>query len=137
MTEPATELPAIDPELSAARKGTRRKWLKRLAIALGVVGLAWAAWYLLVTRNHVGTDNAYVNAQIAQVTPLVAGSAIEVLVEDTQQVKAGDVLVRLDHANARIAVAQAEADLAAADSDSDSESAESPESAESESGGLE
>ena len=114
MTEPATELPAIDPELSAARKGTRRKWLKRLAIALGVVGLALAAWYLLVTRNHVGTDNAYVNAQIAQVTPLVAGSAIEVLVEDTQQVKAGDVLVRLDQANAKIAVAQAQADLAAA-----------------------
>jgi membrane fusion protein (multidrug efflux system) len=51
---------------------------------------------------------------MAQVTPLVAGSAIEVLVEDTQQVKAGDVLVRLDQANAKIAVAQAEADLAAA-----------------------
>ncbi|HPB23407.1 MAG TPA: EmrA/EmrK family multidrug efflux transporter periplasmic adaptor subunit, partial [Novosphingobium sp.] len=45
---------------------------------------------------------------------LVAGSAIEVLVEDTQQVKAGDVLVRLDQANAKIAVAQAQADLAAA-----------------------
>ncbi|MBA4355070.1 MAG: EmrA/EmrK family multidrug efflux transporter periplasmic adaptor subunit, partial [Novosphingobium sp.] len=67
-----------------------------------------------VGRHHVGTDNAYVNAQMAQVTPLVAGSAIEVLVEDTQQVKAGDVLVRLDQANARIAVAQAQADLAAA-----------------------
>jgi multidrug resistance efflux pump len=72
------------------------------------------AWYVLVARNYVSTDNAYVNAQMAQVTPLVAGSAIEVLVEDTQQVKAGDVLVRLDQANAKIAVAQAEADLAAA-----------------------
>lgn len=114
MTEPATEAPPIDPELSAARKATRRKWLKRLTLALAVAGLAWVGWYLLVTRNHVGTDNAYVNAQIAQVTPLVAGSAIEVLVEDTQQVKAGDVLVRLDQANAKIAVAQAEADFAAA-----------------------
>lgn len=114
MTEPTTEVPAIDPELSAARKSMRTKWLKRLAVALGIAGLAWSGWYLLVGRHHAGTDNAYVNAQMAQVTPLVAGSATEVLVEDTQQVKAGDVLVRLDQANAKIAVAQAESDLAAA-----------------------
>jgi membrane fusion protein (multidrug efflux system) len=62
----------------------------------------------------VTTDNAYVNAQMAQVTPLVAGSATQVMVKDTQQVKAGDVLVRLDQADARIAFVQADADLAAA-----------------------
>jgi membrane fusion protein (multidrug efflux system) len=83
-------------------------------VALAVIGLAWGVWYLLVARNFVSTENAYVNAQMAQVTPLVAGSATEVLVRDTQQVKAGQVLVRLDQADARIALAQAEADMAAA-----------------------
>jgi membrane fusion protein (multidrug efflux system) len=114
MSDTATQAAEVDPELSAFRKTRRTMWLKRLAIALAIAALAWGAWYVLVARNYVSTDNAYVNARMAQVTPLIAGSAIEVLVEDTQQVKAGDVLVRLDHANARIAVAQAEADLAAA-----------------------
>lgn len=114
MSDTATQAAEVDPERSAFRKTRRTMWLKRLAIALAIAALAWGAWYVLVARNYVSTDNAYVNARMAQVTPLIAGSAIEVLVEDTQQVKAGDVLVRLDHANARIAVAQAEADLAAA-----------------------
>ncbi|MGE8134991.1 EmrA/EmrK family multidrug efflux transporter periplasmic adaptor subunit [Novosphingobium subterraneum] len=114
MSEAEAQVPEVDPQVSAARKAGRAKWLKRLAIVLVLAGLAWGAWYLLVARHHVSTDNAYVNAQMAQVTPLVAGSAVEVLVKDTQQVNAGDVLVRLDQANAKIAVAQAEADLAAA-----------------------
>ena len=114
MTDATDTVPAVDPEVSASRRATRKKWLRRLVVMLAIVGVGWAAWYYLGARNHVSTDNAYVNAQMAQVTPLVAGSAIEVLVEDTQQVKAGDVLVRLDQANAKIAVAQAEADLAAA-----------------------
>jgi membrane fusion protein (multidrug efflux system) len=114
MTDATDTVPAVDPEVSASRRATRKKWLRRLVVMLAIVGVGWAAWYYLVARNHVSTDNAYVNAQMALVTPLVAGSAIAVLVEDTQQVKAGDVLVRLDQANAKIAVAQAEADLAAA-----------------------
>ena len=114
MSDTATQAAEVDPELSAFRKARRTMWLKRLAMVLAVAALAWGAWYVLVARNYVSTDNAYVNARMAPVTPLVAGSAIEVLVEDTQQVKPGDVLVRLDQANAKIAVAQAEADLAAA-----------------------
>mgnify|MGYP000974886251 FL=1 len=114
MSDTATQVLEVDPQVSAARKARRAKWLKRLAVVLAIAGICWVAWYLLVARNYVSTDNAYVNAQMAQVTPLVAGSVVEVLVKDTQQVKAGDVLVRLDQANAKIAVAQAEADLAAA-----------------------
>jgi membrane fusion protein (multidrug efflux system) len=114
MTDAAATAPSVDPDLSAARKVTRRIWLQRLAIGLAIAGLLWSAWYVLVARDHVSTDNAYVNAQMAQVTPLVEGPAIAVLVIETQQVKAGEVLVRLDQANARIAVAAAEAELAAA-----------------------
>jgi membrane fusion protein (multidrug efflux system) len=114
MTDTSPETPAVDPALTQSRKAARKRWLVRLAVILAMIGLAWGVWYVLVARNFVSTDNAYVNAQTAQVTPLVAGSATEVLVRDTQQVKAGDVLVRLDQADAKIALAQAEADLAAA-----------------------
>jgi membrane fusion protein (multidrug efflux system) len=114
MTETRPETSSVDPALSEARKIARKRWLTRLAAVLVVVGLVSGVWYLLVARNFVSTDNAYVNAQMAPITPLVAGSASQLLVHDTQQVKAGDVLVRLDQADAQIALAQAEADLAAA-----------------------
>jgi membrane fusion protein (multidrug efflux system) len=98
----------------AARMQQRRKWLTRLALLVVAAALIYALWYFLVGRNHISTDNAYVNAEMAQVTPLISGQAIEVSVKDTQAVKRGDVLVRLDPSNQRIAVAQAEAELAEA-----------------------
>jgi len=96
----------------AERMATRKKWLVRVAITVGVAGAIWGLWYLLIGQNRVSTDNAYVNAEMAQVTPLISARAIAVRVKDTQFVKKDDVLVELDPANARIAVAQAEAELA-------------------------
>ena len=96
------------------RPSARKTWLTRLAIVVILGGLLWGVWYLLVGRNQVSTDNAYVNAEMAQVTPLISAQATDVLVSDTQTVRKGDILVKLDPANARIAVAQAEADLAEA-----------------------
>ncbi|MCK9544031.1 MAG: HlyD family efflux transporter periplasmic adaptor subunit [Novosphingobium sp.] len=101
-------------EISASRGAVRKTWLTRLAIAVAIIGLGWGIHYLLIGRNHVNTDNAYVNAEVAQVTPLISATATRVHVRDTQFVKAGTVLVELDPANARIAVAQAEAELAEA-----------------------
>ncbi|ANI77420.1 EmrA/EmrK family multidrug efflux transporter periplasmic adaptor subunit [Sphingobium sp. EP60837] len=98
----------------SARMEQRKKWLVRLGLAVLILGAVYGLWYLLVGRTYVGTDNAYVNAEIAQVTPLISAQAIEVRVTDTQAVKRGDILVRLDPTNARIAIAQAEADLAEA-----------------------
>ncbi len=112
---PAPQQPA--PEDSAKKEenaAKRKKWLIRLAIGVAVVGVLWAAYYLLFARNYVSTDNAYVNAEVAQVTPLISAQVTEIRVSDTQSVKKGDVLARLDPSNARISVSQAEADLAEA-----------------------
>ncbi|GLT00517.1 hemolysin D [Sphingobium jiangsuense] len=103
-----------DGEARERRKALRRKWLLRLGLGVTVVLACWLLWYLLIGRNHVSTDNAYVNAEMAQITPLVSAQVIAVNVRDTQAVKRGDILVRLDPSDARIAVAQAEADLAEA-----------------------
>ncbi len=114
--DPATKPAAEDDAeaMKAARQAKRKLWLTRLAVIVGAALLIWGLWYLLIGRNHVSTDNAYVNAEVAQVTPLVNGQVTEVLVSDTQAVKAGDLLVRLDDANAKIMYAQAEAELARA-----------------------
>ena len=114
MADATPELTAPTDEPQADRSSARKTWLARLALAVVIAGLLWTAWYVLVGRNHVSTDNAYVNAEMAQVTPLISAQAIEVLVSDTQAVKRGDILVKLDPTNARIAIAQAQADLAEA-----------------------
>ena len=114
MADATPEFATTTDEAPADRSSARKIWLTRLALAVVVAGLLWTAWYLLVGRNHVSTDNAYVNAEMAQVTPLISAQAIEVLVSDTQAVKRGDILVKLDPTNARIAIAQAQADLAEA-----------------------
>jgi membrane fusion protein (multidrug efflux system) len=59
----------------------------------------------------VTTDNAYVGANIAEVTPLIGGPVKDVLVDDTRIVRRGDVLVRLDDTDQRIALARAQANL--------------------------
>ncbi|WP_076073189.1 efflux RND transporter periplasmic adaptor subunit [Sphingomonas montana] len=101
------EAPAIAP--------SRRKRLLLILAVVTILGLAaWLAWYLLVGSTRVTTDNAYVGADVAQVTPLVAGAVTSVRVADTQPVRRGDILMTIDSADARIALATAQASLAQA-----------------------
>ncbi|MFV0623346.1 HlyD family efflux transporter periplasmic adaptor subunit [Sphingomonas sp. ac-8] len=104
--------PAV--EASAPPKKRRKKLLGIIAVVVLVAALAYAAYYLLVARYYVSTDNAYVGADTASVTPMLAAQVNSVEVADTQTVRKGTVLVRLDDSDARIAVSQAEADLARA-----------------------
>jgi membrane fusion protein (multidrug efflux system) len=113
MLEP-TEIDVAEAEAKTRRSGQRRTWLTRLAIVVIIGAVIWGLWYFLVGRNQVDTDNAYVNAEVAQVTPLISASVIDVAVKDTQFVRRGQVLVKLDPTNPQLAVAQAEADLAEA-----------------------
>ena len=92
----------------------RKKLLGGIAGAVLLAGAGYGGWYVLVGSHHVSTDNAYVGADTASVTPMIAAQVLNVRVSDTQAVRRGDVLVQLDDSDARIALAQAEADLARA-----------------------
>jgi membrane fusion protein (multidrug efflux system) len=111
-TEPLVPAGEVSPpdELRARRK----RWFGYFAIALVVIAAVAGLWYWLAEAGRVSTDNAYVGADTAQVTPLVAGPVAEVRVANTQVVRKGDILVTLDPADARIAVAEAESALAQA-----------------------
>lgn len=98
------EAPSV-PQLDSRKK--RKKTLIALA---GAMTLAGGGWWLLSDGDHVTTDNAYVSAESAQVTPLVSGPVQSVEVANTQYVRRGQVLVRLDDSDARLAVAKAEAE---------------------------
>jgi len=104
----------VPDEQQQAAKAKRKKLFTGFAAGIALIGGGYYAMDTLVWSNHAVTDNAYVGADVAQVTPLIGGPVREVLVQDTQQVRRGDVLVRLDDTDARIAVAQAEANLASA-----------------------
>jgi len=110
----SADLPADDAAAQTARSGKRKRALTGILAAVLLAGAGYGIWYALVGSHYVETDNAYVGAETAQITPMVAGQVAEVLASDTQSVKRGDVLVRLDDSDARIALASAEADLAQA-----------------------
>ncbi len=101
-------------ETSATATGATSDLRRRLFTGLGgavVLGaVLYGVWWFAVGSHHVKTDDAYVGADIAEITPQVAGAVLSVPVSDTQGVKAGQVLVVIDPTDAKIALASAEAD---------------------------
>ncbi|WP_395444376.1 HlyD family efflux transporter periplasmic adaptor subunit [Caulobacter sp. UC70_42] len=98
-----------------AANNKRRRQLTLLGGAVAVGLLGYGAWWLAFDSHYVETDDAYVGAETAQVTALSPGPVAKIFVVETQAVKAGDPLVIIDDADARIAVAQAEAALGQAE----------------------
>ncbi len=117
--EAAAEEPDPDGEAEPAPTKAMPRW-KKATLVLAVlaatgVGLAWLSGYWLHAQAHEATSNAQLAAQVAQVSPEVAGHVSVVHVADNQVVERGQVLFEIadeDYANA---VASAEADLAAAE----------------------
>jgi membrane fusion protein (multidrug efflux system) len=98
-------------EAAAGRAALRKRLLGAIAALVVLAGAGYGGWYLLVGSRFVSTDNAYVGADTALVTPMVAGQVASVEATDTQLVRRDDMLVRLDDRDARIALAEAEANL--------------------------
>jgi len=93
---------------------TRRLGLLALGAVVVLSGLGYAGYWFLDGRYFESTDDAYVNGDVVQVTSEVPGTVLALNVDDTQTVRAGQSLLSLDPADARIAEADAEADLARA-----------------------
>ena len=92
----------------------RKKALIALAVVVAVAGLAWVAYDFVIASHYESTDNAYVQGNVIQITPQIGGTVLAILADDTEFVKAGQPLVQLDPADARVALDQAEAALAQA-----------------------
>lgn len=111
MTDAQNTLPEPDEQISdAALKAKRKKALSMVALILIIAAVAYAVWTLFFNHS-VSTENAYVGAETASITSMVSGQVLDVMVSDTQQVKKGDLLVRVNERDAEIALAQAQAEL--------------------------
>ena len=114
MNDNNTPAPGADSNAAAqpAGDGKRRRALTALTAAVVVAGAGWGAYEWLVARHYESTDNAYVQGNVIQITPQIAGTVMSIMADDTDFVRAGQPLVKLDPADARVALDQAEAALA-------------------------
>ncbi len=92
----------------------RKKALTAVAAVVVIGGLGWGAYEYLVASHYENTDNAYVQGNVIQITPQIGGTVMAIMADDTDFVKAGQPLVKLDPADAKVALEQAEANLAQA-----------------------
>jgi membrane fusion protein (multidrug efflux system) len=97
-----------------ANPGKRRLVLLAITAAFVAAGVGYGAYYMLVASKRVETDNAYVGGNLVNVSSQVNGSVVEIRADETQLVKAGTEIVKLDPADAAVNLAQAEARLGTA-----------------------
>jgi membrane fusion protein (multidrug efflux system) len=101
----------MSTENTTTKNNKRRVVLAGITVAFLAAGVAYGAYYLLVASKRVETDNAYVGGNLVNVSSQVTGSVVEIFADETQMVKAGAEIVKLDPSDAQVALAQAEARL--------------------------
>ena len=110
-----SSVPAPVPQDSDVKVRRKRILLfALLAVSIATAGGGYYTYWTRVGSRYVSTDNAYTAAEVAVVTAQIEGPVAAVNVNDSQQVKRGDVLIVIDDTDARLALRQAEADLARA-----------------------
>jgi membrane fusion protein (multidrug efflux system) len=112
----ATFLPAT----GVGARVRRRPSFRHVALAAATLAfLGGAGWYgydwWTIGRFLESTDDAYVGGNVTAIAPHVSGFIAEVLVEDNQRVKAGQLLIRLDRRDYQAALDHARAAVEARD----------------------
>lgn len=110
----ASPVPTTAAPEAPAGNGKRRRALTLLTAVVVVAGGGWGLYEWLVASHYESTDNAYVQGNVIQITPQIGGTVMAIGADDTDFVKAGQPLVQLDPADAKVALEQAEAALAQA-----------------------
>ena len=104
----------VEESPAEVQENTKRK--SRLGRIVGIIVVlvllagGYALWLHL--SRFESTDDAEVDGDVYAISSRISGHAIDVKVEDEQEVKAGDILVVLDPKDHEVAVARARADLA-------------------------
>ncbi|MGB6398398.1 MAG: HlyD family secretion protein [Bradyrhizobium sp.] len=107
---PAADKPAAAP---AAQKSNRKKFvLMGVASLLALAAAGYGVHYLLVGRFYVSTDDAYVRANNTTLGARVSGHIAAILPGDNTLVHTGEVILRIDDGDYRIAVEAARSKIA-------------------------
>ncbi|MEP6670791.1 MAG: HlyD family secretion protein [Chthoniobacter sp.] len=115
ISTPNPSTPAPEAGASLAKPNSPLRTIGIIVVALLVLAIAARKIHeALITES---TDDAYVNSHVTFVAPRVAGQVAQVLVDDNNRVRKGDVLVVLDKEPYQVQVAIKQAALEAANAD--------------------
>lgn len=92
----------------------RKRVLAAITLAFIAAGAAYWVYYATTLSHYQETDNAYVGGNLVTLSSQVAGNVLEIGADETQLVKAGAPIVKLDQSDAEVALQQAQAKLGAA-----------------------
>jgi len=113
----SAEKHVVESPVTTAPVKHHRKWFLLAGITVAVVVTGYFLAPLVETAlNTVSTDDAYVNGHVTFVAPRVSGKVINVLVDDNQRAKKGDLLVQLDQEPYQVQVALKRAGVRIAES---------------------
>lgn len=103
---------ANEQDVNNQRK--RKTWLLGLLLLVLALGAGTWFWHERYGRWSESTDDAYVNGNVVEITPLVTGTVISIGADDGDLVRAGQELIRFDPSDAEVGLQAAEAKLARA-----------------------
>lgn len=98
-------------EQQSNKSSNRKRGLMVVGLVVGTVAIAWGGYQWFYGKYHISTDNAYVAGNVIQITPQVSGTVISIQADETDFVKAGELLVKIDPTDAKVALEQARAQL--------------------------
>ena len=98
------------PDTGNPRK--RKLMLLVLAVVVLLAGAGVWAYHEFIGRWNESTDDAYVNGNVVEITPLVTGTVVSIGADDGDLVHEGQVLVNFDPNDAEVGLQSAQAKLA-------------------------
>ena len=109
-TADTTQAPDTPQDASNQRK--RKVMLVVLALLVRLTALGVWGYHELYGRWNESTDDAYVNGNVVEITPLVTGTVVSIGADDGDLVHEGQVLINFDPNDAQVGLQSAQANLA-------------------------
>src|SRR3569623_465223 len=102
---------AAENAAGSGSNGKRQRVLLIIATIFLSIALAWVLFRVFVFSKRETTDDAYVSGNQVASSTQIPGTGVAVFTDDTQLVKAGQVLVKLDPTDAQVSLAKAKSAL--------------------------
>jgi membrane fusion protein (multidrug efflux system) len=108
---PTVEHPSPTPVSSPPSEQSAWKQHRKLFLLLALACVVCVIATVVFFSYHVSTDDAQVDSHISSVSPRISGYIDKILVDDNQQVEAGQLLARIDPRDYQAQLDQAAAAL--------------------------
>ncbi|MFC0268863.1 HlyD family efflux transporter periplasmic adaptor subunit [Kushneria aurantia] len=114
MSDSQSSAPSSDdsPDSGRRKRRLRIRLMLGLTVVLLLVAIGWGLWWYLVAQYSISTDDAYVHGNRLNIMPRISGTVTAIEAEDTDYVGQGEMLVRLDDSDYRLALDEALSNLA-------------------------